>query len=55
MSYAFETVTERMGVVIKRVDAPFVTNMRMMMEFDSVNNWVSHSRIGMFYVDFGSQ
>lgn len=54
MSYAFDTVTERMCIVVERVDTPFVTNMRVMMELDPVNNWVSHSCVRVFDVDSGS-
>ena len=55
MGYAFDAVAQRMGVVVERVDAPFVAYVRVMVEFDPVDDWISQSCIGMLDVDLCSQ
>ena len=50
-----ETIADRVGIVVERVDAPLVTNMRVRMEFNSVYNWISHCRICMLAVNLCSQ
>jgi hypothetical protein len=51
----FKTVTERVSVIIQRINAPFVTDVWMWGEPDSVNDRVSQCCVGVFVVDSGSQ
>lgn len=51
VSDTFKTITDGMGVVVKGVDAPLVSHMGMVMESDSVNNWISHCGVWVLGVD----
>jgi hypothetical protein len=55
MSDAFETIADRVGIVIERVDAPLVTNVGVRMELNSVNDWVSHCCISMLTINLCPQ
>lgn len=55
MSNAFETITDGVGIVIERVDAPLVTNVGVRMELNSVNDRVSHCCISMLTIDLCPQ
>jgi hypothetical protein len=41
VSDAFDAVTDWMSVIVKRVDAPFIADMGMRMEFDTIYYGVS--------------
>ncbi len=55
MGNTLETVAERMSVIVQWVNAPFVTNVWMWSESDSVNDWVSQCCIWVLVVNFSSQ
>lgn len=55
MGDALEAIADGVGIVVERVDAPLVANMRVRMEFNSVYHWISHCCVGMLTVNFGSQ
>jgi hypothetical protein len=44
-----------MSIVISRIDAPFVTSMRMRDIADSISDWVSHVRVHMSHVNFHAE
>lgn len=52
---SLETITDWVGVIVHRVNAPFITDMRVRMELDSIYDWISKSSISMFMVYSGSQ
>ena len=52
MGYAFDAVAEGMGVVVEGVDTPFVADVGVSVEFDSVNYGISQSCVGTFVVYF---
>ena len=55
MGNTFKAITDWVSIVVERVDAPLVANVRMRMEFNSVYNWISHCCVGMLAVNFCSQ
>lgn len=55
MSDAFDAVAQRVRVVVERIDAPLVPYMRVRVEFDSVNHWISQGRVGTLVVDLGPE
>ena len=55
MGYAFDAVAERMSVVIEGVYAPFVADVGVGMELDSVYHWISQSCVGTFVVYFSTK
>lgn len=55
MSDTLNTVTYRVGKIIKRINAPFVSNMRMRMIPYTINNWISKSCVWMIRVNLGSE
>jgi hypothetical protein len=52
---ALEAVADGVGVVIERVDAPFVSNVWVGVELDAVYDWISECGVGVVAVDFGSE
>ena len=52
MGYAFDAVAERMSVIVEGVYTPFVPDMRVGVELDSVDYWISQSCVGTFVVYF---
>lgn len=55
MGDAFKRVADGVGVVVEGVDAPLVAYVWVRVELDAVDDWVTHSCIGVFAVDLGSQ
>lgn len=55
MGDSFETVTDRMGVVIEGVDAPLIFGMGMCRVSNSIDNGVSQSWVGMSIVNLSSE
>lgn len=55
MSDAFDAVTQRVCVVVERVDAPLVPHMRVRMELDPVDHGISQGRVGTLVVDLGPE
>jgi len=44
-----------MSEIVEGVDTPFVTNMSMMMESDSIYDRISESSVGMLVINLSSQ
>ena len=55
MGDSFETVAKWVSVVVQGVNTPFVSNVGMGSESNSVNDRVSQGGVGMLVVDFSSQ
>lgn len=55
MGDSFKTVAKWVSVVVQGVNAPFVSDVGMGSESDSVNDRVSQGGVGMLVVDFSSQ
>ena len=55
MGYALQTIANWVSVIVERVDAPLITNMRVRMEFNSVYHRVAKSSICMFIVDLSTK
>lgn len=52
---ALKTIAYRMGIVVHRVNTPFVSHLRMFVKFNAVNHWISQGCIRMFMVNFSPQ
>lgn len=55
MGDALQTVTDRVGVVVKRINAPFVLGVGVRCVSNSVYHWVTQGRVHMGVVDLGSE
>ena len=55
MGDSFKTVAKWVSVVVQGVNAPFVSDVGMGSESDSVNDRVSQGGVGMLVVDFSPQ
>ena len=50
MSYTLKTVADRVCVIVKGINAPFVANVRVRVELNTINNWISQCSIRMFLI-----
>ena len=55
MRDAFQGITDRMGEIIHRIDAPLVPGAPMLLVEDAVNCRIAHNNIRAAHVDFGTQ
>src|SRR5438128_352916 len=55
MSHPFDIVTQTMGEVVHRVDAPGIAGMMMLGVADSIEEWVTHPNVWRGHVDPGAQ
>jgi hypothetical protein len=55
MGNSFKTVAKWMSVVVQGINAPFISNVGVRSESDSVNYRVSQSSVWVFVVNFSSQ
>ena len=52
MSYPLNGITNAMSVIIKRINAPFITTVWVWCVANSITRWISHICIVMFVINF---
>ena len=55
MGDAFQRIRDAMGVIVHRIDAPFVAGADVMHAADAVDGRIAHVDIGRAHVDLGAQ